>query len=857
MDVKTSKKERATAKRLFTRSKNGIAAALQNNDDVAIIENRFSDMKKRFDGVIEKHEDYISLIEDDDLTFNEETEANWIAEVENEFSQMERDTHHYIKKCLSELPVNIELLNKSKVKNTVSDACETEDDSKQLKRAKNIRTLEKSNFSKEVELCEQLLSGIGEICTKETIDTIKESQRDVKQQVEKCKTVQSNYISLLESDSIEDEIKWMEEILQAYSDLSHKIFTVTTTHENLSRTTRLKLEPMKMPMFSGDIRDYPRFKNDFIKQILPEIKSKDSQAYVLKSCLKELALDIVKNVDDDISEMWKRLDEKYGKPSKLIDVVMVDIKNAKPILQGDDKRIVEFIDVIERGYRDLTRMNLEKEMSNSTIVSMIEEKLPTDIRRRWCRVVNKTENNIDDSDKFPHLLTFLLEQKRWIEYDNSNLRKSFSNRTISGSANHYQEKDKGDNDHNLKAPKCWMHKSNDHSICDCSEFLGKDATEKLQLVKEHRACWTCLRTGHRSSVCYYRSVCGVDGCKMYHHQILHECQVKGLSFHTACHSNASTFTKCLLQIMTVTAKVDDEQLKMQSMNALWDGGSTISLITFSSAEKIKLKGEAVTLNVVMVGGQTETIQSFKYDLTLIDKKKNAVEFIVYGIEKISTNLQRICVKNAANLFANVKPSEITRPVGEIDLLIGFEYAGYHPSRIDANDHLLLLENRFGRCLGGSHNSLMDTGHKIVQHVSINHLKGESIDDFFSTESLGIECTPKCGNCKCGKCPIGSKNYSIKDERELKLIEQGLRKGENRWEASYPWIRSPNDLPNNKSAALSMLKSTEKRLRLNEDHATIYNEQIHDMIERNVAHKLSREELEDHKGLCIISVIMRC
>ena len=44
------------------------------------------------------------------------------------------------------------------------------------------------------------------------------------------------------------------------------------------------------------------------------MKSKDSMAYVLRLCLTKIPLDIVKNVDDDLDEMWKRLDQRYGKP---------------------------------------------------------------------------------------------------------------------------------------------------------------------------------------------------------------------------------------------------------------------------------------------------------------------------------------------------------------------------------------------------------------------------------------------------------------------------------------------------------------------------------------------------------------
>ena len=93
----------------------------------------------------------------------------------------------------------------------------------------------------------------------------------------------------------------------------------------------LKLERMKMPSFSGDIREYPRFKADFQKHVMPCLKNKDSSAYVLKSCLSAGPLDIVKNVDEDIFEMWSRLDDKYGRIPKLIDAVMLDIEQLRAV----------------------------------------------------------------------------------------------------------------------------------------------------------------------------------------------------------------------------------------------------------------------------------------------------------------------------------------------------------------------------------------------------------------------------------------------------------------------------------------------------------------------------------------------
>ena len=129
------------------------------------------------------------------------------------------------------------------------------------------------------------------------------------------------------------------------------------------------------------------------------------------------------------------------------------------------------------------------------------------------------------------------------------------------------------------------------------------------------------------------------------------------------------------------------------------------------------------------------------------------------------------------------------------------------------------------------------------------MKGVKIEDFYNIENLGINCTPRCGGCKCGKCAPGSNNYTLKEERELKLIEKGLQYDEQDscWIAEYPWIKDPYLLPNNKRAAFGRLLSTERRLGRNTQHAKVYQAQIEDMIERRVARKLTQTEVDNYKG----------
>ena len=90
---------------------------------------------------------------------------------------------------------------------------------------------------------------------------------------------------------------------------------------------------MPLPKFDGNIREYPRFKNDFYGQVVPSI-SESQQSYVIKSCLSGVPLDTVKNVDHDIHQMWIRLDDKYGEPTKTLDSIMKEVKRLRPLREG-------------------------------------------------------------------------------------------------------------------------------------------------------------------------------------------------------------------------------------------------------------------------------------------------------------------------------------------------------------------------------------------------------------------------------------------------------------------------------------------------------------------------------------------
>ena len=115
--------------------------------------------------------------------------------------------------------------------------------------------------------------------------------------------------------------------------------------------------------------------------------------------------------------------------------------------------------------------------------------------------------------------------------------------------------------------------------------------------------------------------------------------------------------------------------------------------------------------------------------------------------------------------------------------------------------------------------------------------------------MGTETNPRCGGCRCGKCPVRGHTYSFKEEQKLRIIQENLEYDEQNkcWRTSYPWISDPNTLPDNYNAALSTLEKTERTLQKDKQWAKTYKEQMNDMVERKVARKLTQQEIIDWKG----------
>ena len=848
MEADAAKTDRTKAKRLLTMSINGMEKAIHQNMSKSIVQEKFVAVNRYWQDVADRHALYITLAypEDKDIPAAEDT---WIENAEHSYNDSISKCDDYMKGFEGALQIQDE-----------------------TKKRSNLLKYELASLKTLIATVNSLITDVDS-----SQDAIEEAKGEMRRQLEKYDSAQREYILCLTEDTdVEAELRLAEKMktdcmnasIAASKLLESK--TLKRVEETGNKFMELKLERMKMPTFSGNIRDYPRFKADFKKHVIPYIKNPDTVAYVLKSCLSNAALEIVKNVDDDIDDMWKRLDEKYGRISKLTDAIMLELKQLRVLQEGDGQKFINFVDKIEKCYRDLSIIGKESEISNSSIVGLIEEKLPTSIKKQWCLQISNEDVDLDGEDKFAAILSFLLKHRKATEYDSSELRSTSSRQGTSTNVLHMSDESCiGSEDSTIstivtmESKPCWLHgRSSQHSILDCQRYMSKTPQERMTLATRHRVCWCCLGTGHNQARCNKRKVCGIEGCTKCHHPTLHSSEEnaevtsastisttqnssegidESLQQHHVDNTDSSGKKYCLLQLM----RIRYGQSPTTSMNVMWDSGATISMITFKKAHELGLSGSRARINIVKVGGKRESIESKIYDVPLYDLNNKLEIFKAYGIEQISSAIRSTNMNEVADLL-NTDVEKIGRPTGEIDMLIGFEYAGFHPQKIHSSDHLLLLRNKFGCCVGGSHTSLEEKTNLLIQEAEVCHAYA-SITDFYESESLGVMCVPKCGGCKCGECAVGGKQYTIQEERELAIIEQGLSLSNNRWTAKYPWKKDPKDLPNNYPAAFAMLRSTEKRLLKDDNQAKLYSEQIEDMVERGVAKKITMEEEMNYNG----------
>ena len=711
----------------------------------------------------------------------------------------------------------------------------------------------------------------------------------------------------------------------------------------------ISLERARLPIFSGKMRDYYRWKAEWedLQQLgNPHGLENVRKFHLLGSLDEKVKRDLVLSSCGSADDVFRLLDNKYGNKPRIVLLISKEIHGLPPVKGNNYRKTIELIQAVERALRDLQVLGEEDAVKNRVVAQSIESKLPDSLKEKWLTYRTDPASGFLPRNHFDCLLEFLKKQEDILEELDQLQLSSTTEYPEKSREVKYKEKKAFTRAASGNAPKdshpssCIACGDEEHAgrLFVCKTFKKLNLSTKRAQLKKAGTCFKCLRAHGEDGSCTTKFLCSKEDCRREgssdHNYLL--CPIpqtrrdpaerkngeqsysrvkkKGLGLTekqeellaklppdlkaefkeafsnkvstTVCTSTDSQPEEYPVVMMLLEATTNSGQL----IGTLIDLASDTNYISTEAAERLNLKGENIKLIVQGVGGMEKTVSTKRYTLRLrIKTPKGTVaehKLLCYGLESIAQVNQAVTPEQLLKFFPDVKANDLVRPE-KIDLLISHREGRLVPQPVKVEGDLVLWDGPLGKTVGGTHPELFEiidlAAHRSETHfartmrtasrayrevlegpsrpgedgdpiISNTAATNREIIEWFKWDSVGAACDPQCGGCKCGRCPPGGKEMTLGEERDLEKIKDCLtyviadkHSDSPHWDAAYPWKGDPATLPDNRRAVEATFRNTEKRLEREPEWKAAYKEQIHDMVSRGAAVKLTKEELDSWKG----------
>ena len=118
-------------------------------------------------------------------------------------------------------------------------------------------------------------------------------------------------------------------------------------------------------------------------------------------------------------------------------------------------------------------------------MSLIESKLPTELALKWYRKIHAENSSIAKTNKFPHILSFLLTERRALEYRLSEFRMSGESKY--GKVNEIHSYESFAAKGSYENLNCLQHSNSSHLTSECRTYLRMPLSEIYKLLRENNA----------------------------------------------------------------------------------------------------------------------------------------------------------------------------------------------------------------------------------------------------------------------------------------------------------------------------------------------------------------------------------
>lgn len=285
--------------------------------------------------------------------------------------------------------------------------------------------------------------------------------------------------------------------------LNSTVVSASCSHKN-----DLKLPEIKIPKFSGKYKEWRKFYNLFRTLVDENQNLNNIQRFsYLQSSVTDEAGDLIGYLgleETNYAEAWKLLKDRYEHKRMLTYTELNVLFNQPSVKSENASSLKALLDTTSECLISLKQLGEPTENWNSILIFILEDKLPTDIKRQWQNsIANITQ--IPSYEEFKRFLFNHFRMLEMIELPDSMNSKSF----------HIQSSHSNSNKPKIQCPIC----KESHYFSKCPIFRKAKAPARLELCKKHRICTNCLAISHTIDKCTNTKTC--FHCSMRHNSLLH------------------------------------------------------------------------------------------------------------------------------------------------------------------------------------------------------------------------------------------------------------------------------------------------------------------------------------------------
>ncbi|XP_055613320.1 uncharacterized protein LOC129759814 [Uranotaenia lowii] len=279
-----------------------------------------------------------------------------------------------------------------------------------------------------------------------------------------------------------------------------------------SMGSRVKLPEIRLPSFSGKLREWVSFRDSFQSLIHNngQLAPMEKFSY-LRSSLSGEALEEVLSIelsDVNYSVAWEILTERYENKKLIVKAYLDALFSLEPIRKEGYGSINNLISEFEKNLMMLQKVGENTDGWSTILAHMLYSRLDSVTLRSW-----ETQHNSKEVPKYEDMRKFLrsycsvLQSVAPATEPRYNVTDHHQSRTQSASYTTVKSSN--------QCPFCsetW------HSPFHCQRFLRLKISERVEAANRSRVCRNCLQPGHFATNCT-RSSCRL--CQQKHHTMLH------------------------------------------------------------------------------------------------------------------------------------------------------------------------------------------------------------------------------------------------------------------------------------------------------------------------------------------------